>query len=147
MPPLKPKSKLTPKTVMMFGTFDMIHEGHVNLFAQARKLAGKEGLVIVSIARDVNVKRIKGRTPRNNEKQRQKLVKSSRLVDKVILGALKNYFARIKTLQPDVIALGYDQTAYVDKLKTDLKLAKMSTKVVRLKPYQPKKFKTSLLLK
>lgn len=147
MPPSKPKSKSTFKTVMLFGTFDMVHEGHLNLLAQARKLAGEKGEVIVSIARDVNVKRIKGKAPRNNEMHRRQLVKKTKLANKVILGALKNYFAKIKSLQPDIIALGYDQIAYVDALKKDLKRAGMETKVVRLKPYQSAKFKTSLLLK
>ena len=46
--------------IMVFGTFDGIHRGHLHFFKQARGLV-KNPYLIVSVARDVNVKRIKGR--------------------------------------------------------------------------------------
>jgi cytidyltransferase-like protein len=45
--------------VMVFGTFDFLHKGHLNFFKQARSLA-KNPYLIASVARDYNVKRIKG---------------------------------------------------------------------------------------
>ena len=44
--------------IMAFGTFDILHAGHLNFFKQARKLS-KYPFLIVSVARDVNVKKIK----------------------------------------------------------------------------------------
>ena len=41
---------------MLFGTFDGLHEGHFDLFRQAKKYGD---YLVVVVARDVNVKKIK----------------------------------------------------------------------------------------
>ena len=41
------------KKVICFGTFDILHLGHVNFFKQAKSLGDE---LVVVIARDVNVK-------------------------------------------------------------------------------------------
>ena len=71
--------------IMVFGTFDMIHAGHEDFFRQARALA-KESYFIVSVARDANVERIKGKKPRNSEIARQAALAGHALVDEVVLG-------------------------------------------------------------
>ena len=48
------------------------------------------------------------------------MIRKSGLVDKVVLGGAKNYLAHILKIHPDIIALGYDQKAYVRDLKKDL---------------------------
>lgn len=139
-----PTSK--PVKVLLFGTFDMIHEGHRNLFRQALGLA-KEVNLIVSIARDKNVARIKGRAPRRSEQQRLALVRKQPEVTRAVLGGSRDHLPHIIRLQPDIIALGYDQSAYVSGLRAELKTAGLKTKVVRLKAFRPKKYQTRLLLK
>ncbi len=131
----------------MFGTFDMVHPGHEHLFKQARALAkkGTEAFLIVSIARDKNVLRIKGQLPRLNEKKRLSQVAAVPEVDKAVLGALGNHIPPIIRLKPDVIALGYDQKAYISGLRSALKAAGINPKIVRLKPYKPHLYKTHLL--
>jgi FAD synthetase len=140
------KNKTT--TIMLFGTFDMIHPGHLHMFAQARKLAkkGTEPCLVVSLARDANVKRIKGKAPKLNEKKRLKQMQAIAEVDKAVLGAMKDYISAIIKVNPDVIALGYDQKAYVRGLRQALKAAGISPKIVRLKAHQPRKYKTHLLM-
>src|SRR5882724_4489406 len=101
--------------IMVFGTFDILHEGHLNFFKQARKLV-KNPYLIVSIARDVNVKKIKLKKTSHSEKQRLSFVKKSDLVDKAVLGGKTNYLKHIIKEKPNIIALGYDQVAYVDVL-------------------------------
>ena len=93
------------KTAMAFGTFDLLHPGHINFLSQAKK----HGELIVIIARDRTVKKIKGKLPLHNEKQRLGAVKSLKLASKVILGSLIDKYAAIKKYKPDIIALGYDQ--------------------------------------
>jgi FAD synthetase len=132
--------------IMVFGTFDMIHKGHEDMFKQARALA-ENPFLIVSIARDTNVKKIKGRSPENKESIRKRIVSANKLVDKVVLGGKEDHMPHILKEKPDVIALGYDQYAYVRGLKTQLKAAGLKTKVIRLKPFKPEKYKTSLLKK
>lgn len=131
---------------MVFGTFDMIHEGHLHMFRQARALAKKsEPYLIVSVAREKNVTRIKSKKPRKSEAQRLKAVANCQEVDKAILGAVHNYMLHILKEKPDIIALGYDQVAYVENLKADLKAAGLQTKIVRLKSHKPHLYKTSII--
>jgi len=129
---------------MVFGTFDILHKGHLDFFKQARKLSRKPYL-IVSVARDTNVKKIKGRPARFGEKRRLLALKKIRLVDKAVLGALKNYIKHILAQNPDIIALGYDQKAYTKDLRALLAKRGLKVKVARLRPYHPKIYKSSLV--
>ena len=130
--------------IMVFGTFDGLHKGHLNFFKQARNLA-KNPFLIVSIARDRNVKKIKGQYTYLNEKKRQLLVGKSVLVNKTILSGLNNHVPHIVKINPDIIALGYDQRAYVKNLKKDFNKKGFLVKIVRLKPYKEKFYKNHLL--
>ena len=144
---MKQKIEKKNKTrIMLFGTFDGLHFGHLNFFNQARKLA-ENSLIIVSVARDKNVLKIKGFLPRLNEKKRLNLIQKSRVVDKVVLSGVKNYLPHILKEKPDIIALGYDQKAYVKELKDDLKNKGLVVKVVRLKPYKENIYKNHLIHK
>ena len=132
------------KLVMVFGTFDYLHAGHENLFIQAKEL-GDEILAI--IARDKTVRLIKGASPDHNEKDRMSALKATNWADKVVLGETKDKMRAIKIYRPDIIALGYDQFAFtyhVNKLLMDLKL---DTKIVRLRPYRPDMYKSSIIKK
>ncbi len=131
---------------MVFGTFNGLHKGHFNFFQQAKKL-DKKCFLIVSIARDKNVLKIKGKLPFLNEKKRVILVKKCKLVDKVVLSGLKNHIPHIIKENPDIIALGYDQKAYVQNLKKDLKNKGILVKIMRLKPYKERMYKNHLLYK
>lgn len=130
---------------MAFGTFDVLHKGHEHFFRQARKLAVRPFL-IVSVARDKNVARIKGRQPRRSERQRLKTVGEHPLVDLAVLGGAGDHIPHIVLQKPDIIALGYDQRDYIKGLKADLKKRGLDVKIVRLKPHKPHKYKTSLIL-
>jgi FAD synthetase len=138
--------------VMVFGTFDMVHPGHLNFFKQARAAAKKsypktQPYLIVSLARDKNVKRIKNKKPKSSEKSRLAKIKSLPEVDRAVLGALGDHIPHIVKQKPNMIALGYDQTAYVRGLKTALKQAGLKVKIVRLNPHKAHIYKTSLLQK
>jgi cytidyltransferase-like protein len=137
--------------IMVFGTFDGLHKGHLNFFKQAKNFI-KNSFLIVSIARDENVFKIKGEYPDKKERERLALVKKCTLVDRVILAGEKQYLFHILKEKPDVIALGYDQKAYVKELKRDLKNLSVSNsgakiKIIRLKPYKEKIYKNHLLKK
>lgn len=131
--------------IMVFGTFDMLHDGHLDFFRQARSLAPDSHL-IVSIARDAAVARIKGAFPKRTELERLHTVEASDFVDEVVLGDADGFIDHIAHARPDIIALGYDQMGeYVDGLQSALTDAALHTKVVRLKPYKPELYKTSKL--
>jgi cytidyltransferase-like protein len=132
--------------IMVFGTFDMLHEGHLDLFRQARALA-VDPYLIVSIARDASVARIKGVKPRRREQERLALVRGCELVDEALLGDAEGYLSHIRAARPDIIALGYDQSGeYVEHLERDLTKAGIGAKVVRLRAFKPEIYKTSKLL-
>lgn len=132
--------------IMVFGTFDGLHPGHLDLFKQAKNFI-KNSFLIVSIARDKNVFKIKGEYPVQNEKARIRFVEESPLVDKVVLSGMTDHLPHIIKIRPDIIALGYDQKAYVKNLKKDLKNRGLLVKIVRLKPYKEKIYKNHLLKK
>ncbi|MBU0647072.1 FAD synthase [Patescibacteria group bacterium] len=131
------------KKVMVFGTFDIFHLGHKNFLNQAKQ---KGDYLIVVIARDQTVEKIKKAKPQNNENDRLKIVKNSGLADKVILGNLKNKYQVIKKYQPDVICLGYDQKYFIDNLVEKLQQYRLSgIKIIKLKSFKPNIYKTSKL--
>lgn len=132
------------KTVMAFGTFDLFHAGHENYLRQAKELGDQ---LIVIIARDETVKKIKGRAPVNNEHERMKKVKASGIADKVVLGYKDDKYKVLKKFRPDVIALGYDQFVFTQRLEKTLIDMKLNANIVRLMPYFPQIYKSSLLKK
>jgi FAD synthetase len=136
--------KAVDKKIMVFGTFDGLHQGHLNFFKQARNLH-QFPFLIVSIARDKNVLKIKGKYPNLSEQARMILVQKCKLVDRVVLSGIKNHIPHIARMRPDIIALGYDQRAYVKNLKKDLKNKGILVKIVRLKPFKEKVYKNHLL--
>ena len=125
---------------MIFGTFDIIHGGHIHMFKEARKYGDK---LIAVVARDVNVEHLKKNGSIHNEKERLDFLKHIDLIDVAILGNKADVYRVIKIHRPDVIALGYDQRIYVNKLEAVITKFGLDTKIVRLSPYRENKFKTS----
>ncbi len=122
---------------MIFGTFDIIHPGHIYILTQAKKMGD---FLTVIIARDQTVLEVKNRKPQNSEKVRLKNISELKIADKVILGNIGDKYQVIKEEKPDIIALGYDQRAFVDELQNVLD---KSIKVIRIKSYKEEIFKSS----
>ncbi len=136
---------------MVFGVFDLLHPGHLNFLLQAKELGSK---LIVSVARDINVFKVKGQKPMHNERLRLKNISLLSVVDKAVLGGKRDPWAHIKKIKPDIIALGYDQKIYVtDAIKGAAKeLQNMlvenglkKTEVVRMKPFWPQVYKSRII--
>ncbi|MEE9585895.1 MAG: adenylyltransferase/cytidyltransferase family protein [Nitrososphaerales archaeon] len=116
------------------GVFDIIHPGHLFTLLSANKLGD---VLVVSVARDKTVKKIKSRFPLNNEKTRVDLVGSLRCVDLALLGSETDIFEVVERVRPDVIALGYDQKHDVDELYSEAKRRGLQIKVVRFNSPMP----------
>lgn len=126
------------KKVLVFGTFDQLHPGHLNFFKQAKK---RGDFLIVVLARDINIKKIKKHFPIDNEKVRIAKLRKIKIINQIVLGS-RFYRQRtrvIKKVKPNIICLGYDQPM--------IKLKDKKIKIVRLLPYQTNKYKSSLLSK
>ena len=130
------------KTVMCFGTFDLIHLGHLDYFKQAKQFGD---FLVVVIARDKTALKTKGRLPKYSEEERLAKVANLGLVNKVVLGNVDDVYKVIKDEQPDIIALGYDQKFFVDKLKQKLEDFGLDSSIVRMKAFKPEKYKSSKL--
>lgn len=128
------------KKVMIFGTFDYFHAGHEDVLKQAKALGQT---LIVVVARDATVKRVKGKNPDHSEKDRLKVLKDHPLVTKAVLGNTGNKHKVILDHKPDIIALGYDQFVFTHMLKKLIIEHKLHTEIVRLTPYNPEVFKSS----
>lgn len=131
---------------MVFGTFDVIHPGHVYFLNEAKRRE-KKTYLIVSVARDANVKKIKNRLPDNNEKKRLSHIRQLKIADLVVLGAPVDYLSHIIKYRPQILALGYDQLAYTYNLKKLLNAKGWQGKIIRLKAFKPQKFKSSIIKK
>jgi FAD synthetase len=128
-----PTQKPNGKVVLASGVFDLLHLGHVRFLEEAKKAGGENAKLVVIIARDSTVEKNKGRKPVMPENQRRKLVESLKVVDEAVLGVENLSIEEIiKTVKPDVIALGYDQTgmerrvrAYVEKNGLPIEVARV----------------------
>ena len=98
------------KTVWLNGTFDVLHAGHIELFRQARKLAGPSGRVIVGTDSDERVRELKGPTrPINNLIDRVDFLRAIKYIDGVVTFSSEDELkARIKQFSPDILLIGDD---------------------------------------
>jgi FAD synthetase len=107
-----------PKKVMIAGTFDLIHPGHIFLINEAAKL----GNVYVIVATDKNREKYSGEAPIVPEDQRLEVVKGLKNVKNAKLGRRDNDpLKTVKEIDPDIILLGPDQKYSIKELKKGLK--------------------------
>lgn len=124
-------------TVLAFGTYDKLHLGHKFFLTEAKKYGGR---LVVIVARDRNVAKIKGKPPRNNEQTRLANVQALAMVDEAKLG-LEDYSKKeqiIAEIKPDVICLGYDQAPHFQSPDPAIQ-------VIRLEAFHPEIYKSSKL--
>lgn len=136
----KNTSKKNLKKVLIFGTFDGIHPGHIFFLNEAKKL----GKLFVSVSSDKNASILKKKSLWKKENQRKKEVMNLRIAERVIVGDKKiGNWNTIKKIKPDIIALGYDQRELRKVLKEIQEEYKFQIKII--KSHKPKIYKSSLL--
>ena len=116
--------------VMAFGTFDLLHIGHLAYLEEARKLGDE---LIVVVACDDSVRKEKGREPIIPQEQRRKMIESLKPVSRAVIGYPGDRLKIIRELKPGVIALGPDQKG--DEKELERKLGK-GIKVIRVHKYE-----------
>ena len=120
-----------PMKVMAVGVFDLLHAGHLHYLEQAKSL-GKHLTVVV--AHDDTV-RIRKHEPVTNHDLRRRMVEGLKPVDEAIIGNSPDVsiFEILPLVNPDVIALGYDQEHAEDSIKQKLmELGYQNIKVTRV---------------
>lgn len=125
------------KIVLVFGTYDKLHPGHKYFLREAKKHG--EYLVAV-IARDQNVKMLKGKLPAHAEEARRQAVQALPEVNCAILGRsdFSKRYEIINDIQPNVICLGYDQAPHFQSPDPAIQ-------IVRIDAFHPDQYKSSLL--
>jgi FAD synthetase len=128
--------------VLVFGSFDLLHEGHKHFFNEAKKLGNT---LYVVVAKDSSIKSFKGHESNFNEDERVEHIKKLGIVDDVRLGYEGDKWKIIEEIKPDIIALGYDQDSYTKGLENGMRDKNLKVKIVRLSSYMPEKYKSSLM--
>ncbi len=106
------------KKVLVSGTFDILHPGHIFLINEAAKL----GEVYVIVATDKNREKFSGKLPIIPEEQRLEVIRNLKKVKEAKLGRKdNNILLTISEINPDIILLGPDQKFDINILKEALK--------------------------
>ncbi|MGB0651625.1 MAG: adenylyltransferase/cytidyltransferase family protein [Thermoplasmatota archaeon] len=113
---------------MTTGVFDLLHPGHVHMLEEAKKLGDE---LVVVIARDESVAREKHQ-PITPEEHRRHMVQALKPVDHAVLGHRGDYYRIVEEMQPDLFALGFDQSYQVEDVQAQFDERGISCKVVRL---------------
>jgi len=92
------------------GGFDPLHEGHIRLFKEAKKLGD---VLVVMLNSDEQLIKKKDNTFYPSENERKEIIESIKYVDKVIIDPGKEATCEeaLKLVKPDVLAKGGDRIA------------------------------------
>lgn len=134
------------KKILIAGTFDILHPGHIFLINEAAKL----GDVHIIVSTDKNRELYSGEAPIVPEQQRLELMKSLKNVKDAKLGRHDNDTLKtVAKINPDIILLGPDQKFSVEKLQSALKMKGLNhIEVKRLEKFYDKfKLHSSSLIK
>ncbi|MEM1657786.1 MAG: adenylyltransferase/cytidyltransferase family protein [Candidatus Jordarchaeales archaeon] len=122
--------------MMVFGTFDILHAGHLKFLEEAKKLGGEGARLVVVVARDSTVCKVRGRPPIFSEEDRRRLIEGLKPVDKAILGYEGDDMLKVvEEEKPDVIVLGYDQRKNTEEFINELRSRGINAEVYRLPKY------------
>jgi glycerol-3-phosphate cytidylyltransferase len=106
-----------PKTVITFGTFDLFHNGHLQILKRAKELSNG-GKLIVGVSTDSFNLSKKNKYPIMNEDERKSIIFSIKGVDEVFdeedMEKKKEYIEKKKA---DILVMGSDWQEKFDYLK------------------------------
>ena len=98
-----------------FGTFDLLHVGHVNILERAKQLCD---YLVVGVSTDDLSVAMKGGAPVYSQTERLKIVGSLRMVDFVFLEeSLEQKADYVRRFNADVLIMGQDWAGKFDDLR------------------------------
>jgi cytidyltransferase-like protein len=119
------------KKVVVWGTFDLLHEAHKEFLQKAKKLGDWLAVIVIP---DEAVIENKGKPPIFTQKERVNNLKKLEYVDEVFIDSLSRGLNSLIKLKPDIFAFGYDQkTKWERQLKRYLKEKGIKLKYIRIK--------------
>ena len=103
---------MSPRTVITFGTFDVLHVGHIRVLKRAAELGDR--LVVGVSADELNMAK-KGRAPVFTQEERLEIVSSLKVVDEVFVEeSLEKKRDYIVEHGADVLVMGDDWAGKFD---------------------------------
>ncbi len=102
------------KTVITFGTFDVLHLGHLRVLERARALGDR---LVVGVSSDALNRSKKDRDPVFGEAERMRIIGALKVVDEVFVEEsleLKRHY--IEEHRADVLVMGDDWAGKFDEL-------------------------------
>jgi len=136
------------KVVLASGNFDLLHLGHVKYLEEAKEAGGENAKLIVIVARDSTIKKMKGRKPVMPEDQRRSLVESLKVVDEAILGYEELDIGKVlEKIGPDIIAVGHDQGSIEGSVRKALAEKKLNIQVVKIGKFGKEELNSSSKIK
>lgn len=127
----KPSEIKNTKKVMVAGTFEILHPGHIAYLKEAWKM----GYVTAVVSSDENAEKLKRRKIVVPQRQRAEVLKSVYYVHEVVYGSPGDIFNILDTVKPDVVLLGPNQSIPPETVKTEAKKRGLSTEVIRAGEY------------
>ena len=99
--------------VITFGTFDLLHIGHINILKNAKSLGDE---LIVGVSTDKFSIEKKNRKPIYNENDRKQILESLKVVDKVFFEeSFEKKREYIKKYNADIFVMGNDWEGRFDE--------------------------------
>jgi len=136
------KDSILMKTVLVFGTFDVLHPGHKFFLKQSAEYGDK---LIAVIARDRFVCEIKNKNPVHSQNERIEHIKKSGLVDDACLSdEVTGTFNVVTEINPDVVCFGHDQIKLADSFQQWLKEQNNKIEIVVIKPYKRNQYSSTV---
>ena len=91
------------------GTFDLFHSGHVAFLRSCKRIAGKDGRVVVSLNTDEFIAAYKGKPPIMSFDERKAVLMACRYVDSVVANVGgEDSKPAIENVLPDFVVIGDD---------------------------------------
>ena len=119
--------------VLASGVFDLLHYGHIRFLEDAKQAGEPNPQLIVIVARDETVRRLKGSDPVIPEDQRRAVIEALKVVDEALLGFEDLDLDRvIQQVEPDIVAIGHDQENIENHLKKLKKAKELDFQIVRI---------------
>jgi glycerol-3-phosphate cytidylyltransferase len=103
------------KTIITFGTYDLLHIGHILLLKRAKELGDR---LVVGVSSDKFNMVKKNKYPFYNENDRMEIIKSIKYVDDVFLEeSFEEKRKYIEKYKADILVMGSDWNGKFDEFK------------------------------
>ena len=120
------------KTIVCFGAFDRLDEGHKAYLDEARSLGES---LLVALESDRSVLARNGQLPGNGEQLRRERLEAARAADEIRISEREDLLNLLQETRPDVIFLPFYETALARQLEEALSESSSKWEIALSKPF------------